>query len=95
MDVRVLTEDEWEEMYRPIKNHLNLNASRCGDMFETFGAELDFVLCQYKKYIWTWVECEGNNQTIIVDGFHRVNRLGYFVCEVDYDIESFQEVSVD
>ena len=95
MDVRVLTEEEWEEKYRPIKNHIYLNAPRCGDMFETFGPELDFVLCQDKKYIWTWVECGEDNQTLIVDGFHRVNRLGYFVCEIAYEIESVYEVSLD
>jgi hypothetical protein len=38
--------------------------------------------------VWTWVD--GNDGSYIVDGWHMVNRIGYFItaipCEFDEDI---------
>jgi hypothetical protein len=39
-----MTEDEWYATYKPIKNHLDKNASWNGEMFETYGEEVEFVI---------------------------------------------------
>ena len=38
-----MTEDEWFDTYKPIKNHLDENASFDGHMFETYDGEVAFV----------------------------------------------------
>lgn len=35
-----------------------------------------------QRRLWTVLECDG--QTIIANGFHRVNRVAYIVCKVPY-----------
>lgn len=86
-----LSVDEWEDEFQPIVNHINPNASWGGDdagsgtMFETYGAELEFVATQPNDTIWTWVDVDGN--TSIVNGYQYVNRLGYFVTKKMWDRE--------
>jgi hypothetical protein len=90
-----MTESEWEVFYRPIKNHIELNASRCGDMFETFGQELEYVKQQSYNKIWTWIEGSDEDETYIVNGFHHVNRLGYFICEKSWLNDALIEVCIE
>ena len=78
--------DAWEEKYRPIKNHLNDDGFWENDKFETYGAELEFVRAQDPRCIWTLVEGDDGN-LYIVDGYHLVNRLNYFVTEVPFEGE--------
>jgi len=63
--------DAWEQQYRPIKNRLN-------------GEELDFVMAQDPRCIWTLVDGDDGN-LYIVSGYHLVNRINYFVTEVPYE----------
>ena len=77
--------DAWEEKYRPIQNHFD-----GGDKFETYGEELEFVLAQDPRCIWTLVDGDDGN-LYIVDGYHLVNRINYFVTEVPFEGE-FLEV---
>ena len=49
-----LTFDEWCEQYKPIKNHIDTNASFDGEMFETYGDEVAFVKEQDPAYIWMY-----------------------------------------
>ena len=76
--------DNWTAKYKPIKNHLDDNASGDGDMFETFGEELAFVLGSDPKCIWTLVNGDNGN-LYIVDGYHLVNRVNYFITEVPFE----------
>jgi len=83
-----LTEDEWFEQFKPIPNHLDKNASfnddEHGYMFETYGEELEFVKAQDPNRIWTY--CDGDDGgTFISDGYHIVNRIGYFITALPYD----------
>lgn len=73
--------EDWERKYKPIKNHIADNGD---DKFETYGAELDFVLAQDPKCIWTLVDGDDGN-LYIVDGYHLVNRINYFVTAVPFD----------
>ncbi|CAB4121830.1 hypothetical protein UFOVP26_33 [uncultured Caudovirales phage] len=73
----------WEEKYKPIKNHLDDNASFDGIMFETYGEELAFVKAQAPDTIWTYGE--EDDKFYIQAGWHYVNRLGYFITEVPFE----------
>lgn len=90
-----ITLEEWDKTYKPITNHLDEHASFGGVMFETFGAELDFVRSHTDKFIWTYIDGE-NDASYIVEGYHLVNRIGYFITEVSApDGEDFVDVVVN
>lgn len=74
-----MDEDTWWEKFRPIKNHLDDNASFDGCMFETHGPELEFVKKQPADRIWTFIEVD--DVQLIGAGYSYVNRLGYFITE--------------
>ena len=62
-------------------------------MFETFGKEVEFVRAQRAQNIWTLLECDG--KTFICEGFHYVNRIGYFITEVSYPSKRFFCIKAD
>ena len=62
---------------RVINNHLARNAPFSGHMFETYGKELKFVKSQPEECVFTLIEESGKEA--IIEGYHWVNRLGYFV----------------
>ena len=47
--MKQLTENEFDELYTPVKNHLDDNASFDGCLFETYGEEIDYVLEMAKE----------------------------------------------
>lgn len=87
-----MTEDEWWSIYQPKTNHIDDNASWTGTMYETYGAEVDFVESTLENFVWTLVEVDGKG--ILVNGYSYVNRLGYFVCEVPWIDNHFYEIRV-
>lgn len=83
-----ITEDNFDEVFKPQTNHLYDNASFNGCMYETYDEELDYVfnLAKTTKKVWTIIE--GDNDTMYyITGFHYVNRIGFLVCEVEYTEE--------
>ena len=94
-DYRLLTEEEWEVLFMPIQNHLEAHSPRSGDMFETFGEELEYVLSHENDKIWTWIEDIDENKTYIVNGFHHINRIGYFICQNAWFEGAQIEVTLD
>ena len=77
----------FEETYKPIKNHLSNDHSYFSEddqekAFETYGDELDFVLKQDDRYIWTILD-DGTVQ----NGYWLVNRLAYLVCENKWELK--------
>lgn len=100
--VITITEDQFFEQFKPIQNHLDDNASFDGQMFETYGAELDFVHAQREKApltIWTILDCDG--KLVVGEGYHHVNRMGYLITEVpaedgvEYIIEADEDDLID
>lgn len=92
-----LTEEEWFEQFKPIPNYLDdyasFNDGEHGYMFETYGEELEFVKAQEPNRIWTY--CDGDDGgTYISDGYHVVNRIGYFVTTVPYDDKQYYQITV-
>jgi len=85
-------EDElnaWDEKYKPIPNHID----KGNDKFETYGEELDYVLSianTEPKRVWTLVDGDDGN-LYIVDGYHLVNRVNYFITKNPFEGE-FMEV---
>lgn len=89
-----ITEDNFDEVFKPQQNHLDDNASFDGCMYETFGEEVDYVFNLAKTTNRVWTIIEGDNDTLFyVTGFHYVNRLGFIVCEVEYTEE--MEIQLD
>ena len=81
-----MTEDEFDDRYPLVVNHLNPNASwgsgeGTGCLFETYGEELAYVRRQDPRTVWTFVDGDDGNQ-YLVSGFHLVNRIGYLVSTV-------------
>lgn len=101
-----MTFEEWMDKYKPIHNHLDSNASfqiqeedddsGKGIMFETYGMELEYVLSianSEPQRVWTYMD--GDTGTFVGDGYHLVNRIGYFITEVPCEMDTFIEAQVD
>ena len=78
--------DEWCDIYKPIANHIDPNASfqdesGNGIMFETYGDEVEFVKSQDSDKIWMYGDGDDGG-SYIWSGWGFVNRLGYFITEV-------------
>ena len=78
-----MTEDEWIATYKPIKNHIDTNASFNGEMFETYGEEVEFVKQQNPNTIWMYGDGDDGGG-YIWSGWGFVNRIGYFITEVPF-----------
>lgn len=80
-----LTEDQFYEIDF-IQNHLDDNASWDGTMFETYGAEAEFVKSQEPNKIWTLIDVDYGMS--VVAGWHFVNRIGYFISDKPWTDEN-------
>lgn len=92
-----LTLEEWEEQFKPLRNHMAdpVAHERPNNhtMFETYTMEVIHVYDTFEKSplnVWTLLDCDGVQ--VIANGLHYVNRMGYFITEVpaiegtDYEI---------
>jgi hypothetical protein len=70
-----LTWEEWVEQYKP-------HTDEFGDpkMFDTHGEEGKSAASTPNELVWTYLE--GDTGTLITEGYHYVNRLGYYITEV-------------
>lgn len=75
--------DDWFHYYSPVKNNFDPNASFDGYLFETYGEELSYVKAQVNGAIWTIIQGD-DEKLYLTPGYHLVNRLGYFVCNVSF-----------
>lgn len=94
-----LTENEFDAQFPLIANHLNPHAGWTGDngrgcLFETFGAEFDFVRQQDPRCVWTLLDTD-EGALVLASGCHFVNRLGYLVSTVPVPDEVSLEVLID
>lgn len=81
-----LTEDEFDDRYPLVPNHINLSAGWAigeagGCLFETFGEEFAFVRRQDPRKVWTLVDGDGGDMYVI-SGLHFVNRVGYLLSTI-------------
>jgi hypothetical protein len=81
-----LTEEEFDEQYPLVENHLDPHASWTfgdgrGCLFGTRSEEFAFVRSQDPRTIWTLVDTDTDDQ-VVLSGLHFVNRVGYLVSKV-------------
>lgn len=82
----IIKEEDFDELYKPIQNHIDPNASWSGTLFETYGEEEAYVREQAQKNpkkVWTLLD--GDDDMYIVAGFHFVNRVGYIITENEWE----------
>lgn len=75
--------EEWVETYKPIPNNIDKDASFDGMMFETYGAEVEFVKKAHPNHIWMYGDGDDGGSYIWA-GWGFVNRLGYFITELPF-----------
>lgn len=85
--------DEWCNVYKPIKNHIDKDSSFNGEMFETYGDEVNFVKEQDGSYIWTYGDGDDGG-SYVWNGWHFVNRIGYFITEVPCPADTTIQIKV-
>jgi hypothetical protein len=85
---KIISWNEWEDTYKPIRNPFNPDPDFWGNMFETFGEEYELVKAYPNNQVWTMIDGEGIYLNI-TSGLHWVNRLGYFVTELPWEGEVF------
>ena len=76
-----LTFEEADEQFKFIPNNYDEYSSFDGLMFETYGDEVEFVKSQSPDKIWMYGDGDDGG-SYIWNGWHIVNRIGYFVTEV-------------
>lgn len=82
--------ERWESKYKPIVNP-NAEDECSADRFETYGKDLDYVLNIVNttpKKVWTLEDIDG--RLIICAGYHIVNRMNYFITEVEWEDENIE-----
>ena len=89
----LITYAEWKLDFNPVQNALNRNATYDGHLFETYGSELAFVKNAPDDRIWTLLDSDSGDETVISPGWSRVNRMGYFVTAKP--LESLNIVVID
>ncbi len=92
-----LSEEKFIELYRPLPNELNDNASfdfgDGGCLYETYGAELEHIKLQSKSFVWTIIE--GENSLVIMNGVYLVNRLGYLITAEPWQDDIHIEIELE
>lgn len=88
-----MTYDEFIDTFRPVKNHFE-DAAFDGYLFETYAEQADYVRWQPERRIWTIIEGD-DGELYLVDGYHWVNRLGYFITEVPWSPGFEYEIPLD
>jgi hypothetical protein len=93
-----MTEDEFDDRYKLVPNHLNPNAGWAyGDsnscLFETFGEELDYVRTQDPRTIWTLVD-GSDGDLYLQSGYHFVNRIGYLLSTLPVPVGTEIQVRI-
>lgn len=92
----ILTEDEFDERFNMVKNHIDTNASFNECMFETFDEELEYIqefAKENPKRVWTILDCDGD--LYFSSGFSFVNRFGYFITEEEVEENTFITVKLE
>lgn len=96
MELINLTEEQFDEQFTLVENHIDDNASWSGAMFETFGEEFDYVRMKAQKGNNVWTILEGDDDSMfIVNGVHFVNRIGYLITREEWEGETEVEIEVD
>lgn len=91
--------ETWETIFKPQTNTIDPNASfqnedGTGIMFETYGDELAYVQATDNHYIWTYGDGDDGGG-YIWNGYHYINRIGYFISTVPWEDGVTYQIQVD
>lgn len=86
--------ETWDTIFKPQQNPIDDNASFGGVMFETYGDELEYVQATDNHYIWTYGDGDDGGG-YIWNGYHYINRIGYFISTVPWEDDVTYQVQVD
>jgi hypothetical protein len=94
-----LSEDEFDDLFPLIQNHLNTTASWAfgdgpGCLFETYGEELEFVRRQDPLKVWTLVDGD-DGDLYVISGPHFVNRVGNLISTVPIAEDVTMQVHIE
>jgi hypothetical protein len=82
----IISYEKFVDDFEPYTNTMSDDRGYNNTMYETFSPEIDHVKAQNPEYIWTLIDGENNNSWII-PGFHIVDRIGYFICQIAWTNE--------
>jgi len=93
-----LTEEQFDDYFELLDNHIDDNAAFDGKLFETYGEEMSFVIEMAKQNrVITIIEndegCEEDEDGFTspsmyyVSGMHLVNRIGYLISQTPITFE--------
>jgi hypothetical protein len=95
--IEYYSEEQFDEKFNLVDNHIDKNASFDGKMFETYGDELAFVIEMSKENkVITIIEGGGDEvdeegylipNMYYTSGMHHVNRIGYLITEQPIEFE--------
>lgn len=92
--------EDWVLSFKPVKNN-NITAPNPpfdGTMLETYGEDYERVLREINagrsNHIWTLISGD-DGSTVISNGVHFVNRIGYFITEIPFDGNGVLDVVYD
>ena len=95
--IKKITEEQFYDYFTLVENHIDNNASFSGNMFETYGSELQHVQEMAKQNrVITIIETDGDEldeegdlipNMYYVSGMHHINRIGYLITAEPIDFE--------
>lgn len=71
--------EEFDKLFKPVTNPFSFPEESFN--FETYGAELDFVLKADPRTVWTIADGDDGNLWVS-QGYHLVNRVHYMISEI-------------
>lgn len=77
-----ITDECFDEQFKPIKNPYEVGAGWDGCLFETYGKGFDFVIAQSRNEIWTLLDSEISDDIILKSGYHYINAINYLITRI-------------
>ncbi len=90
-DNSVISWEEWESTYKPIRNPRSNESGIWGCMFETYGDDIRYLHDgEFDNNVyWTMVDNDPNSSYLeLIPGAHMANRLGYFITQNSWSNEN-------
>jgi hypothetical protein len=85
----MITFKDFIEQYGLVPNDFESNASIDGCLFETYGAQLEFVKSHDKTHIWTLIQGDSDDGgEVVLPGYHMANRIGYLITREPWTDDS-------
>jgi len=76
-NLKTITWTEWEDKYKPHSTEQ--------DGLVRYWDEDEVEVARKENRLWTQLDVDRDDIFVIANGFHYVNRLDHFICEVPYE----------